>query len=265
MTFKKNLSSRSTTKKQAKFSGKSMSSQPTTLISAMRLKKTKTPVRATSIVTKPNPNDILFGRGGESNNAHGNRRYQKVIESWCHSYSALTSRKAKTQLAWQIYNELKKDGVRFLRREKGSRAWSEAPEEDCRKKISQRLRERALEAKDKKDMASGNDYLTSSSRQKEEAPEMPAVDILPDLEEISSEDPLSQDLSESDDSLETLMDFADEFPSSWTLPEPLPMEAPSMLRTHQPDPMGSYNGVAPFTMDPYYFQAQHNLSHFLGL
>lgn len=119
-------------------------------------KQSPTPVKSVNeipgAIKTPNEIDILFGRGGESNNASGNHRYQKVIEEWSHEYSTLTSRKAKTQLAWKIYMQLKQEGARFLKREKGNPYWTEAPEDDCRKKISQRLRERALEVRDKLDM-----------------------------------------------------------------------------------------------------------------
>ena len=157
------------------------------------------------LIESPNDNDILFGRGGESNNAKGNRRYQKVIEESSEEYSSLTSRKAKTEFAWNIYSQLRNEGARFLRREKGSSYWSTAPEEACRKKISQRLRERALEARDKKKADNPANLL-------------PKQDPSLDFDDVSIVDPFPDS---SDGSIESLVDFVDDFPVSWTLPDPV--------------------------------------------
>lgn len=167
------------------------------------------------MIETPNQKDILFGRGGESNNAEGNRRYQKVIESRCQAYSALGGRKAKTQLAWQIYKELRDEGARFLKKEKGSLYWSEAPEGDCRKKISQRLRERALEAKAQRSDLNGKTSPSDDDTIVTTEEESRAFDFF--LDEASMDMLPETDFSESDDSIETLMDFADDFPASWTV------------------------------------------------
>lgn len=246
MTFSKKRAS--TAKKQGRLlrTKFEISAQPTSLQSAIltTLKQNKLP----SIVDAPNKADILFGRGGESNNAKGNMRYQKVIAEWSKEYSALTSRKAKTQLAWQIYCQLRQEGARFLKREKGSQYWTEAPEADCRKKISQRLRERALEAKEKREM----DKYTAT-------PEVEQVDF----DDASIVLPLPEDVFDgSDDSIESLVDFADEFPASWMLPEQVESPMPTNFASGpdgycsapvEPDQSNSYGSlIDPF--DPYPWQ-----------
>jgi hypothetical protein len=165
------------------------------------------------MVETPTDNDILCGRGGESNNAKGNRRYQKVIEEFSRDYALLSSRKAKTQFAWKIYSRLKEEGYRFLVREKGSRFWTEAPEEACRKKISQRLRERALDGRDGEKKAPPPEEVVKE--------EIPSSDTLEGDAVVSMDQLLPEDaLDVSDGSIESLVEFADDFPSSWIDPEP---------------------------------------------
>jgi hypothetical protein len=99
----------------------------------------------------PRSRDVLFGRGGESNHNAGNRHYQAVVEQRGMEYAGCEKRKDKTQLAWEIFFQLKGEGYSFLKKDRASLLWFEASPQECRKKISQRLRERALEAREKFD------------------------------------------------------------------------------------------------------------------
>ncbi|CAB9515459.1 Polyubiquitin (Fragment) [Seminavis robusta] len=101
---------------------------------------------SSATITKPRDMDILFGRGGLSNNHPGNQHYNKVLEKRAWNYLHLTNRKTKTEFAWEVVRQLKKEGVRFLRKEKD--IYVEAGDEEARKKVSQRLRDLALGARD---------------------------------------------------------------------------------------------------------------------
>ena len=109
--------------------------------------KSSTSRPARVVFKTPNATDILFGRGGHANNNLGNRQYQKVIAKHSREYAQLQKRHAKTELSWQIFLDLRSQGIRFLKKEKGSRLYTEASEAEIRKKIGQRLRERAVDVK----------------------------------------------------------------------------------------------------------------------
>ena len=99
-------------------------------------------------IKKPKDLDVLFGRGGSSNNQRGNKRYQAIVESRAIEYAGLTGRNEKTNLSWEIVKQLKKEGARFLRKDKVSGLYFETTDDEFRKKVSQRLRERALEVRE---------------------------------------------------------------------------------------------------------------------
>jgi hypothetical protein len=99
-------------------------------------------------LTNPVAKDVLMGRGGQSNNHPGNKHYQSVLETHAWEYSQLMGRDAKTKFAWGIFHQLKKEGIRFLRFDRATGEFLEAQPDDARKKISQRLRELALELRE---------------------------------------------------------------------------------------------------------------------
>jgi Ubiquitin family len=89
---------------------------------------------------------VLFGRGGLSNNHPGNKYYNEFLEKRAWDYLHLKTRKTKTEFAWEIVRQLKQEGRRFLRKEED--VYVEAENEEARKKVSQRLRDLALGARD---------------------------------------------------------------------------------------------------------------------
>jgi len=96
-------------------------------------------------IKEPREYDILAGRGGLGNNHLGNRRYHALISAKAIEYGKLKKRNEKTSMAWSVVAQLKREGVRLLKRDKITGLFSEESDEDFRKKVSQRLRERALE------------------------------------------------------------------------------------------------------------------------
>ncbi|CAB9528778.1 expressed unknown protein [Seminavis robusta] len=99
-------------------------------------------------IAKPTALDIMMGRGGMSNNHPGNKHYHTVLETRAWEYSQLKGRNAKTDLAWEVFHQLKREGARFLKYDKPTGEYIEASNDDARKKISQRLRELALEVRE---------------------------------------------------------------------------------------------------------------------
>ena len=250
MTNKKTQSAKPMAVKSSSRSKYEATVPPTTLRSAALLNAQRSPL----VIHRPNGADILFGRGGESNNAEGNRKYQKVIEESSKEYSALTGRKAKTQFAWKIYSQLREEGARFLKKEKGDEFWTEAPEEACRKKISQRLRERALEARDKQEHKR---IATSTSNRR--------AQVIWD--DVALVEPVPEpDFEGSDGSIESLVDFADNFPASWMTMAPEPVSSneplPSMCTSaplEQPDHVMSLEGEMD-PVDPFLWQSVLQMS-----
>jgi hypothetical protein len=106
----------------------------------------KTPLQ--NLVKNPNAIDVLMGRGGQSNNHPGNKHYQSVLEAHAWEYSQLKGRDAKTKFAWGIFQRLKKECIRFLKCDRAKGVYLEAEDDEARKKISQRLRELALEVRE---------------------------------------------------------------------------------------------------------------------
>lgn len=128
-------------------------SNQTTLVLAMRLKqgqaRSSTKIQAQIKVIVPTPSDILMGRGGGTNKNEGNRKYQMLIEERGVAYARVEGRNLKTQFAWAIYKQIRENGTRFLIRNTTESGWVEPTPQACRKKISQRLREVVLKAKEK--------------------------------------------------------------------------------------------------------------------
>ena len=203
---------------------------PPTLLSAMlrdhrptKSNKGLGSLRKSTSITTPRECDILFGRGGVSNNAEGNRVYQKVIEQWSGVYSTLQGRNAKTALAWTIYHQMKDQGFRFLKKDKGGDCWTEAPEEACRKKISQRLRERALEVKDEYALTPAT-VVHSTQDNVEPKNEEYKFDFSGEIPQADDAryafDNASVIDPTCDDSIKALEAFVDDFPISWISPSP---------------------------------------------
>lgn len=105
-------------------------------------------------ITTPDKFAILLGRGGGSNNHHGNKVYQSVVEAHAVDYLKCSKRNNKTNIAWEIVHQLKQQGSRFLRKDPNSNTWEEVSDDEARRKVSQRLREVALVAKLHKPAAS---------------------------------------------------------------------------------------------------------------
>lgn len=92
--------------------------------------------------------DILLGRGGRTNHHPGNSTYLKIIEERQVEYMHLGSRAAKTAYAMQLVRDLRKKGIRFLKRDPSrAKMWKDVGDSKMREKVSQNLREHQPELK----------------------------------------------------------------------------------------------------------------------
>ena len=225
-----------------------------------------------------NQKDILFGRGGESNKNNGNKRYLKIIDERSLVYGGLKGRKAKTRFAWDIYKQLSGEGARFLKHDShGGKGWEVASPEACRKKISQRLRERALIAREATERAAQKTKLVLSANNADPTPPILPSSIVSgicldekqkyvkeaDAEESSSVAtavPEPESLYSSDDSIEILAELMEG--------DPLQFQGADMHSFGlEPEPIASYGhylvgvNTHPLGQDPLYARFS-NTPHF---
>lgn len=96
-------------------------------------------------------NDVLFGRGGATNNHIGNKKFRTVVAQ--HQAEYLGARKRdKAFIARKIVGIVRERGGRFLRRDRNNGCWSEVGERKATEKTSQALRE-GLDVRNRRDTA----------------------------------------------------------------------------------------------------------------
>ncbi|KAL7473991.1 hypothetical protein ACHAWX_000004, partial [Stephanocyclus meneghinianus] len=94
-----------------------------------------------STVCEPTENDVLFGRGGLTNNHPGNIFFrQKALE--LQKWYEQSSEEFKTEISIILVESVKGRGGRFLEKGKGSDEWYEVIKNGPRRKASQQLREK---------------------------------------------------------------------------------------------------------------------------
>ena len=93
-----------------------------------------------SVLYDMNPNDILLGRGGGTNNQLGNQRFRTLVQQFQPTY-LLSRRKDKPLIARSIVLIVRKRGGRFLRKDEGGTMLYEVGDEKAEAKTSQALRE----------------------------------------------------------------------------------------------------------------------------
>lgn len=92
-------------------------------------------------------NDVLFGRGGVTNNHIGNRRYRSYVQQQQEHYFS-KPKMEKSQIANYIVAKIRQENGRFLKKD-GSRGglWFDVGDRRAREKTSQALREKAPQLK----------------------------------------------------------------------------------------------------------------------
>jgi len=108
-----------------------------------------TPVdRSSDIDIVVKPNDVLCGRGGETNHHPGNIRYRSLVKAYQKLY-LLAKRRDKPKIAQCIVVSVREVNGRFLKRTKNAKAgWVDVGNVKAREKTSQALREGAPNLRD---------------------------------------------------------------------------------------------------------------------
>jgi hypothetical protein len=95
------------------------------------------------------PMDVLYGRGGKSNNHLGNKCYRQLISHVREQYQETKGRKAKTDMGYSVVDFIEAQGGRFLRRNNNVKTagasgyyYIVVNKAEARRKTSQALREK---------------------------------------------------------------------------------------------------------------------------
>ena len=103
------------------------------------------------LITEPNPNDVLSGRGGRINSHTGNLQFRQLVNQYKHEYlSKQTKKLDKVKIAGGIVQTIRTMNPpgRFLKQQdKGKDNWVEIGDEKARKKAGQAMREKADETR----------------------------------------------------------------------------------------------------------------------
>lgn len=103
------------------------------------------PVAPTDVFSKVLQDDVLCGRGGETNHHQGNIQYRNLVKAFQPLYIA-SKRRDKPRIAQCIVYTIRKHGGRFLKRtDARSSTWVDVGNTKAREKTSQALREGAPE------------------------------------------------------------------------------------------------------------------------
>jgi hypothetical protein len=156
-------------------------------------------------INVPHNNDVLFGRGGGTNNHPGNRRYRQLVEERKARY-VRAARNEKPLIALEIVTWLREKQTppgRFLQMNEMTNKWDDVGFKRAREKASQALREKSyathVEAAFLQNEAPYN-YRTNNSDDRFDTKRDPSDPVIPSeiddifpqwLGDSISEDPLT--------------------------------------------------------------------------
>lgn len=92
-------------------------------------------------VIRPEPTDVLLGRGRGHTHHPGNQKYLQKIDEYGSQYDAAQTYAETIRITQEIVNYINESG-RFLKFDKGNCRWFEVDQETARRKASQDLRNR---------------------------------------------------------------------------------------------------------------------------
>jgi len=129
-------------------------------ILAQQPKETPPPPPANETITAVKPDDVLCGRGGETNHHPGNVQYRGLVKKYQRLYLK-AKRRDKPKIARLIVDTVRRRRGRFLKKDSASGVWKDVGNNKAREKTSQALREGAPEIRenDNKRKASANVVL----------------------------------------------------------------------------------------------------------
>jgi len=99
---------------------------------------------------KPNPEDILCGRGNVFSNHNGNRDFGRIIRDNLEQYRDATNRPEKIRVVGEILQEILSSGARFAKLDNETKRWYELNDVQAHQKIGHAIRDTIRLLKDKK-------------------------------------------------------------------------------------------------------------------
>lgn len=124
-------------------------------------KETPPAPKPTDVISFVLKNDVLCGRGGETNHHAGNIQYRQLVKACQPSYIA-AKRRDKPKIAERIVRIVRKLGGRFLKKIPDTNTWKDVGNTKAREKTSQALREGAPELRhDKRLSLSASAHIPS--------------------------------------------------------------------------------------------------------
>mmetsp|Transcript_127 Transcript_127/g.176 ORF Transcript_127/g.176 Transcript_127/m.176 type:complete len:204 (+) Transcript_127:43-654(+) len=84
--------------------------------------------------------DVLFGRGGATNNHIGNRQFRILVAQHQQEYLE-AKKKEKASISKRIVGQVRQQGGRFLRKDESGSLWVDVGDKKASEKTSQALRE----------------------------------------------------------------------------------------------------------------------------
>lgn len=116
-------------------------------ILAEQPKETPAPPTPDAVITTVQPDDVLCGRGGETNHHPGNVQYRGLVKKYQRLYLK-AKRRDKPKIARLIVDTVRRRSGRFLKKDPVGGVWKDVGNNKAREKTSQALREGAPEIRE---------------------------------------------------------------------------------------------------------------------
>mmetsp|Transcript_4185 Transcript_4185/g.6010 ORF Transcript_4185/g.6010 Transcript_4185/m.6010 type:complete len:356 (+) Transcript_4185:103-1170(+) len=110
-------------------------------------KETPPPPAQNEVIAAVQPDDVLCGRGGETNHHPGNVQYRGLVKKYQRLYLK-AKRRDKPKIARLIVDTVRRRSGRFLKKDPVAGVWKDVGNNKAREKTSQALREGAPEIRD---------------------------------------------------------------------------------------------------------------------
>mmetsp|Transcript_3888 Transcript_3888/g.6507 ORF Transcript_3888/g.6507 Transcript_3888/m.6507 type:complete len:306 (+) Transcript_3888:81-998(+) len=109
--------------------------------------ETPPPPSPEAVITSVLPDDVLCGRGGETNHHPGNVQYRGLVKKYQRLYLK-AKRRDKPKIARLIVDTVRRRTGRFLKKDSVAGVWKDVGNNKAREKTSQALREGAPEIRE---------------------------------------------------------------------------------------------------------------------
>jgi hypothetical protein len=99
----------------------------------------------------PKSADIICGRGCAYANHPGNRIFSEIVQAHLQEYISAPTRMGKSMVVAHVLGTVLESGARFVKKEKGTRLWTQMTREEAHNKIGHAIRDmiRNIDGKDK--------------------------------------------------------------------------------------------------------------------